>query len=151
LRILAGGAAAGIWPGFWLLALSLFLFLSLAFVKRYSELKSVFDSGGRRSAGRDYRVSDLPLIETLGVASGFSAVLVVALYINGESITRLYPHQDIMWLTVPTLLYWIARMWVKAHRGEMHDDPIVFAVSDGLSLLTGAVFLALTLIAAAPW
>ena len=151
LRILAGGAAAGIWPGFWLLALSLFLFLSLAFVKRYSELKSVFDSGGRRSAGRDYRVSDLPLIETLGIVSGFSAVMVVALYINSEAITRLYPNQDVMWLTVPTLLYWIARMWVKAHRGEMHDDPVVFAVSDGLSLLTIAVFAALTLIAAVPW
>lgn len=151
LRILAGGAAAGMWPGFWLLAFSLFLFLSLAFVKRYSELKGVLDNGSNRTHGRDYLISDLPLIETLGIVSGFSAVLVMALYINGESITRLYPHQNIVWLTVPALLYWIARMWVKAHRGEMHDDPVVFAVSDGLSLLTIATFVALMLIAAVPW
>ena len=151
LRILAGGAAATIWPGFWLLAFSLFLFLSLAFVKRYSELKGVLNDGGDRTHGRDYLVSDLPLIETLGVVSGFCAVQVMALYINGESITRLYPHENVVWLTVPTLLYWIARMWVKAHRGEMHDDPVVFAVSDGLSLLTIAAFVAFMLIAAVPW
>lgn len=151
LRILAGGAAATIWPGFWLLAFSLFLFLSLAFVKRYSELKGVLDDGGDRTHGRDYVISDLPLIETLGVVAGFSSVQVMALYINGESITRLYPHQNIVWLTVPTLLYWIARMWVKAHRGEMHDDPVVFAVSDRLSLLSIAAFIGFMLIAALPW
>ena len=85
----------------------------------------------------------------LGIVSGFAAVLVMALYINGESIARLYPHQAVVWLTVPILLYWISRMWVKAHRGEMHDDPVVFAMTDGLSQLTIAAFLGVMLVAGA--
>jgi 4-hydroxybenzoate polyprenyltransferase len=151
LRVIAGGAAAGMWPGFWLLALSLFLFLSLAFVKRYSELAIVLEQGRQDAQGRDYLTSDLPLIETLGITSGFAAVLVMALYINGDSIERLYPHQAVVWLTVPILLYWISRMWVKAHRGEMHDDPVVFAMTDGLSLLTIVAFLGVMLAAGLPW
>jgi len=151
VRILAGGAAAGIWPGFWLLAFSLFLFLSLAFVKRYSELELMLREGRHATRGRDYLVSDLPLVEMFGVVSGFSAVIVMALYINGESIARLYPHQDIVWLTVPILLYWISRMWVKAHRGEMHDDPVVFAITDGLSQLCIGAFVIVMLIAGLPW
>jgi len=151
LRVVAGGAAAGLWPGFWLLALSLFLFLSLAFVKRYSELEVILRRGRHAANGRDYLISDLPLIETLGIVSGFAAVIVMALYINGESIERLYPHQAIVWLTVPILLYWISRMWVKAHRGEMHDDPVVFAMTDRLSLLTMAAFLGVMLVAGLPW
>ncbi len=78
----------------------------------------------------------------LGIVSGFAAVVVMALYINGTSIALLYPNQDVIWLTVPILLYWISRMWVKAHRGEMHDDPVVFALSDGISLLSIAAFVA---------
>jgi 4-hydroxybenzoate polyprenyltransferase/phosphoserine phosphatase len=151
LRIIAGGAAADMWPGFWLLALSLFLFLSLAFVKRYSELEVVLRQGRQGTRGRDYLTSDLPLIEMFGIASGFATVLVMALYINGESIERLYPHQAIVWLTVPILLYWITRMWVKAHRGEMHDDPVVFAMTDGLSQVTIAAFLGVMLVAGLPW
>jgi 4-hydroxybenzoate polyprenyltransferase/phosphoserine phosphatase len=151
LRILAGGAAAGMWPGFWLLAFSLFLFLSLAFVKRYSELEVVLRQGRHGAHGRDYLISDLPLIEMLGIVSGFSAVLVLALYINGESIERLYPHQNLVWLTVPILLYWISRMWVKAHRGEMHDDPVVFAMTDGLSQLSIAAFIGVMVGAGLPW
>ena len=151
LRVIAGGAAADMWPGFWLLALSLFLFLSLAFVKRYSELEVVLRQGREGAHGRDYLISDLPLIQTLGIVSGFAAVLVMALYINGESIGRLYPNQAAVWLTVPILLYWISRMWVKAHRGEMHDDPVVFAMTDRLSQLTIAAFLAVLLVAGLPW
>jgi 4-hydroxybenzoate polyprenyltransferase len=151
LRIVAGGAAADMWPGFWLLALSLFLFLSLAFIKRYSELEVVLRQGRQGTRGRDYLTSDLPLIEMFGIASGFAAVLVMALYLNGESIERLYPHQTIVWLTVPILLYWISRMWVKAHRGEMHDDPVVFAMTDGLSQVIIAAFLGVMLVAGLPW
>ncbi|MBA3844675.1 MAG: UbiA family prenyltransferase [Actinobacteria bacterium] len=151
LRILAGGAAAGMWPGFWLLAFSIFFFLSLAFVKRYSELKVVLNEGRDRTHGRDYLITDLPLIEMLGIVSGFSAVVVMALYLNGDSVARMYPHQNIVWLTVPILLYWVTRMWVKAHRGEMHDDPVVFAVSDRLSLLSIGAFVGVMLVAAMPW
>jgi len=151
LRILAGGAAVGIWPGFWLLAFSLFLFLSLAFVKRYSEVSVQFSQGRHGALGRDYLITDLPLIEMLGIVSGFAAVVVMALYINGTSIAQLYPNQDVIWLTVPILLYWISRMWVKAHRGEMHDDPVVFAISDRLSLLSIAAFVGVMAVAAWPW
>jgi len=151
LRILAGGAAAGIWPGFWLLAFSLFLFLSLAFVKRYSELTSVLTKGQHGTHGRDYLISDLPLIEMLGIVSGFASVVVMALYMNGGSIAELYIHQDVVWLTVPILLYWISRIWVKAHRGEMHDDPVVFAATDPLSLLSIASFVGVMAVAALPW
>ncbi|MEO9190554.1 MAG: UbiA family prenyltransferase [Acetobacteraceae bacterium] len=151
LRILAGAAAANMWPGFWLLALSLFLFLSLAFVKRYSELEVVLHQGRQGAHGRDYVIADLPLIETLGIVSGYAAVLVMALYLNGDSIAHLYPHQAVIWLTVPILLYWISRMWVKAHRGEMHDDPVVFAITDGLSQLTIAAFVGVMLVAGLPW
>jgi len=151
LRILAGGAAVGIWPGFWLLAFSLFLFLSLAFVKRYSEVAVQLSQGRHGTQGRDYLITDLPLIEILGIVSGFAAVVVMALYINGSSIALLYPNQDVIWLTVPILLYWISRMWVKAHRGEMHDDPVVFALSDGISLLSIAAFVAVMAVGSVPW
>lgn len=150
IRVLAGGAAVGIWPGFWLLAFSLFLFLSLAFVKRYSELRFVHAQGRGGVQGRDYLTTDLPLIEIFGVASGFAAVVVMALYMNGDSIQRLYPRQHVVWLTVPILLYWIARLWVKAHRGEMHDDPVYFAMTDRLSLVSIASFVAVMLVASLP-
>ena len=151
LRILAGGAAVGIAPGFWLLALSFFLFLSLAFVKRYAELESVVGRGLDDAHGRGYVAKDLPLIETLGIASGFSAVVVLAFYINGQTIAARYLHQQMVWLTVPILLYWVSRMWVKAHRGEMVDDPVVFAVSDGLSQLTIGAFALVLWIASQRW
>lgn len=141
LRVIAGGAAAGVDPGFWLLAFSLFLFLSLAFVKRYSELSILLSKGRHRAHGRGYVSKDLPLIETLGIVSGYASVLVMALYLNGESIVRLYPQPLLMWFTVPILLYWISRIWVKAHRGEMHDDPVLFALTDRLSLITIALFI----------
>ena len=151
LRILGGGAAVGIWPGFWMLSLSLFLFLSLAFVKRYSELNLVLRDGRDGTHGRDYRIGDLPLVETFGVASGFAAVLVMALYINSATIVRLYAHQELVWLTVPILLYWVTRVWVKAHRGELHDDPVVFAMTDGLSQLSIAAFVVVMVAATFEW
>jgi 4-hydroxybenzoate polyprenyltransferase len=142
LRIIAGGAAVGLAASFWLLAFSLFLFLSLAFVKRYSELQIMLEQGRDEAKGRGYRTDDLPLIQTLGVVSGFAAVLVLALYINGESVLQLYSRPEVMWLTVPILLYWITRVWIKTHRGLMHDDPVLFALKDRVSILSGAMFLA---------
>jgi 4-hydroxybenzoate polyprenyltransferase/phosphoserine phosphatase len=151
LRVLAGGAATGIWPGFWLLAFSMFLFLSLAFLKRYSEVADLLDQGQSSAHGRDYHSSDLPLVEMFGIASGFAAVVVLALYMNGDSILALYRHPELVWLTVPILLYWVTRMWVKAHRLEMHDDPVVFAMGDGLSLLTIGAFVAVLFVASLAW
>ncbi|MDB5821302.1 MAG: UbiA prenyltransferase [Herminiimonas sp.] len=151
LRIIAGGAAVGMAVSFWLLALSLFLFLSLAFVKRYSELRLTATNGNDGVSGRGYRATDLPLVEVLGVVAGFMAVLVMALYINGETIARLYRHPEIMWLTIPILLYWINRMWIKAHRGEMDDDPLVYAMRDRVSLVSAALFITVMWIATLEW
>ncbi len=142
LRIIAGGAAVGLSASFWLLAFSLFLFLSLAFVKRYSELQLMLTQGRDDAKGRGYRTSDLSVIEMMGVVSGFAAVMVLALYINSESVLLLYQHPELVWLTVPIFLYWITRIWLKTHRGLMHDDPVLFAIKDRVSIASGVLFLA---------
>jgi 4-hydroxybenzoate polyprenyltransferase/phosphoserine phosphatase len=141
LRIVAGGAAVGLPLSFWLLAFALFLFLSLAFVKRCAELQLMLQQGRDWAKGRGYRTDDLPLIQTQGVVSGFAAVLVLALYINSEAVLRLYQHPEIIWLTVPIFLYWITRIWMKTHRGLMHDDPVLFAIKDRVSIVSGVLFL----------
>jgi len=151
LRIIAGGAAVALPYSFWLLAFSMFLFLSLAFVKRYSELQVMLAQGRDEAKGRGYRTDDLPLIQTLGVVSGIAAVLVLALYINGDTVSRLYVRPEMMWLTVPILLYWITRMWIKTHRGLMHDDPVLFALRDAVSLACGAMFLGVLWLASVAW
>jgi 4-hydroxybenzoate polyprenyltransferase len=134
-RILTGGAATGIHLSFWLLAFSMFIFLSLALVKRYSELQSALKNGKETASGRGYHVDDLPLLESLGTSSAYLAVLVLALYINSSDVTRLYSRPMWLWLLCPLLLYWISRIWMKTHRGEMHDDPLVFALWDRQSQL----------------
>lgn len=140
LRIVAGGAAVGLQPSFWLLAFSLFLFLSLAFLKRFSELSLVAREGREDAPGRGYLASDVALVQALGTAAGFSAVMLLALYINGDTVLKLYSRPEVVWLTIPILLYWISRMWMQAQRGHMHDDPVVFALRDRYSLACGLLF-----------
>ncbi len=130
LRIIAGAAAASIEPSFWLLAFSMFLFLSLALVKRYAELWTLREQGDLSASGRGYHVDDLGLLQNLGGAAGYLAVLVLALYINSETSRALYGQPMVIWLLCPALLYWISRVWLITHRGEMHDDPIIFALTD---------------------
>ncbi len=115
----------------------MFLFLSLALVKRYSELIVVADEHRVHAAGRGYRVGDLSLLQALGTASAVAAVLVLALYINSPEMTRLYSRPEAIWLLCPLFLYWIGRIWMIAHRGDMHDDPLVFTSRDATSLLIG--------------
>lgn len=134
LRIIAGTLAIGSAISFWLLSFSMFVFLSLAMLKRHTELKMVADSGGGGAGGRGYRVDDLPIVQSLGTASGYISVLVLALYINSKASEELYRHADWLWLLCPPFLYWISRIWLIAHRGQMHDDPVVFAVRDKVSL-----------------
>jgi 4-hydroxybenzoate polyprenyltransferase/phosphoserine phosphatase len=141
LRIVAGAAAAGLANSFWLLAFSVFLFLSLAFVKRYAEILSQLERGEKKVHGRGYVGVDLGLIQTFGVTSGFAAVLVLALYLNSEAVLQLYRAPQWMWGAIPIMLFWICWVWLRAHRGEMHDDPLVFAVKDPASLVAGALFL----------
>ncbi|MFI8717294.1 UbiA family prenyltransferase [Stenotrophomonas sp. NPDC077464] len=130
VRIIGGTVAIGSELSFWLLAFSMFVFLSLAMLKRYTELASALANGKQLAQGRGYSVADLPLVQSLGAAAGYIGVLVFALYINSPESLELYRHPKVLWLLCPMLLYWISRMWIVAHRGNMHDDPIVFAATD---------------------
>jgi 4-hydroxybenzoate polyprenyltransferase len=135
LRIIAGSAATNIQLSFWLLAFSVFIFLSLGFVKRYTELDEARQAGKTIAAGRGYMAADLPLIMTLGVAAGYCTVVVMALYINSADSQVLYRHNKPLWLVCPLLLYWISRIWLVTTRGQMHDDPVLFALRDRSSLV----------------
>jgi 4-hydroxybenzoate polyprenyltransferase len=130
LRIIAGAAAIEATPSFWLLAFSVFVFLSLALVKRCSELHSCLKMSQKETRGRDYHVSDLDYLHSMGTASGYLAVLVLALYVNSPELAESYSHPEILWVLCLTTLYWISRVWLKAGRGEMHDDPLVFTIKD---------------------
>ena len=149
IRILAGSAAAGVKVSPWLAAFSIFFFLSLAFVKRFSELESVSLRSEPSSAaavkGRGYRVSDLEQLRSFGTASGYASVVVFALYIGNEVAQNLYPHHARLWLLVPVLLLWLSRLWLKASRGELEEDPMVYAITDPRSLQLGVVVVAIVL------
>jgi 4-hydroxybenzoate polyprenyltransferase/phosphoserine phosphatase len=145
VRIIAGAVAVSVSLSFWLLAFSVFMFFSLALVKRYAELKVQILEAKSFAHGRGYVVSDAPLLQTLGVTSGYISALVLALYVQSEDIVSLYAQPLAIWLVLPILLFWVSWVWLKAERGEMHDDPIVFAASDKASLvvtvLTVVVFI----------
>jgi 4-hydroxybenzoate polyprenyltransferase len=142
LRMIAGAAAVRVIPSFWLLAFSMFLFLGLAIVKRYTELRAVQQAGSLAAAGRGYSTDDLPLLLACGTSTSFVSILVLALYVNDGS-AGMYRHPEVLWLLCPPVLYWILRVWRKSFRGELHDDPVVFALRDWPSLLVGAVCLLL--------
>ncbi len=133
VRIIAGAAAASVVMTPWLLAFSMFLFLCLAAVKRQAELMDQLQSG-RSSSGRGYETDDLPVLRGIGLAASHASVLVLALFISSADVTQLYDRPEILWLVCPLLLYWSLRMVMKAHRGQMTDDPIVFAATDAVSL-----------------
>lgn len=139
LRLVAGGVAVGVVVSPWLMSFSVFFFLGLALVKRYVELKAIEKAGQFRTVGRDYTPADLPMVGSAGLASGYLAVLVFTLYISQSPMaTRLYERPQVLWLVAPLLLYWITRLWFIAHRGELEDDPIVFALKDKVSWATVA-------------
>lgn len=140
LRVIAGNEAAGLPSSFWLLAFSVFLFMSLAFVKRYAELSLLTPHGEGQVHGRGYQGGDAPLVQTMGIAAGYASVMVLALYMNSEAITKLYHAPEWVWGTVLVMLFWVSWMWLQAHRGRMHDDPIIFALKDRASLAAAALF-----------
>lgn len=141
LRIIAGAAVFGLQPTFWMLAFSMFIFLSLALVKRFSELRLARANGiNGTPRGRGYRSEDLEMIASLGAAAGYMSVLVLALYINDFKTGGLYRHPELIWPACLLLLIWISRVWMLAHRGEMHDDPVIFAITDRTSLVLGMLF-----------
>lgn len=143
LRILAGNAAGGIPISSWLLAFSMFLFLSLALVKRYAELRITQDQSGLKKAGRGYQVEDIEALSQLGMASGCTCALIMALYVDSAAVKQLYRHPELIWLVCPIILYQMARIWFLARRGLMHDDPLVFMIRDWRSQLMGLVVAAI--------
>jgi len=130
-----------------LMAFSMFLFVSLAFAKRYAELERLSRTNEATACGRGYRVPDIGLIESTGPASGYIAVLVLALYVNGQQMKSLYANPWPLWLLCPVLMYWISRVWIKAKRGELSEDPIVFALRDRVSICLGVIVAALLVVA----
>jgi 4-hydroxybenzoate polyprenyltransferase len=139
LRVLAGIAASHVRFSTWLLAFSMFLFLSLAFLKRYAELSELQGGAEERIEKRGYQRGDREWLGSMGGASGYLSVLVLALYVNSEQVVALYHAPLLLWLICPLLLFWISRMWLLAHRGRIHQDPIVATVRDPVSYGIGAL------------
>ena len=130
LRILAGAAAIMVTTSTWLLAFSVFIFLSLALVKRCAELVSIEQSGGKATSGRNYRVGDLVVLWPLGVGAAMSAVVIFGLFINAPETVARYQSPLLLWLVALGLVYWLSRLWIKTARGEMEDDPVIYALMD---------------------
>jgi 4-hydroxybenzoate polyprenyltransferase len=147
LRLLAGGAATATEISPWLAGFSTFLFLSLAMVKRFNELENLRERGATRTHGRGYLVSDLEQIRSFGTSAATAAVVVFMLYIARPDVTALYRHAARLWVIVPLLIYWIYRVWLIASRGELDDDPVVFAMRDKVSLAVGALVVTVALLA----
>jgi 4-hydroxybenzoate polyprenyltransferase len=139
LRVLAGIAAAQVRFSTWLLAFSMFLFLSLAFLKRYTEVSAMDGATTEQVRRRGYIRGDREWLGSMGGASGYLSVLVLALYINSEQVVALYRNPLLLWLICPLLLFWTSRMWLLAHRGQIHEDPIVATVRDPVSYLIGGL------------
>lgn len=146
VRIVAGAVATGIALSFWFTGVALFLFLSLALVKRYAEAHRARDETAQIH-GRGYSGDDVHAILSLGSSSGLASVLLTAIYIQSESVTVLYAAPVALWLVVPVYFYWIANLWLKAGRGQMHEDPVVFALRDRASVISAATILVLFLVA----
>jgi 4-hydroxybenzoate polyprenyltransferase/phosphoserine phosphatase len=147
LRILAGAVAVAIPASSWLLAFSVFIFLSLALVKRCAEMVSLKEAGKAVAQGRDYRVSDLVVLWPMGVGAALSAVVVFGLFISAPETQARYASPQLLWLVAVGLIYWLGRLWVKTSRGEMDDDPVVYAIKDRGSRVTVIFMFAVMMIA----
>ena len=150
-RLMAGGAATGILLSEWLLMFSIFFFLNLALIKRMTDLHYEPNTFDKTIKGRGYFGGDIELVRTLGVTSGYMSVIVMALYVTSDYIMGLYPSPELLWVNCGLLLYWISRTWFFAHRGIMHDDPIVFALRDRVSWIVATMMGIATISASLPW
>lgn len=147
LRVLAGAAATDTHISPWLAGFSVFLFLSLAIVKRFAELENLVTRGATPRNGRGYLVTDLNQLRSFGTASAFAAVLVFTNYISSHEVVVLYQHAERLWIIVPLMILWLCRVWLLASRGLLSEDPIVFALTDKMSLVIGAAVIAVVLFA----
>jgi 4-hydroxybenzoate polyprenyltransferase/phosphoserine phosphatase len=146
LRIVAGAATA-VSLSVWLLGFSMFLFTSLAFIKRYAELVIMRETEGARAHARGYELSDAELLASKGTASGYAAVLVLAIYIASGAASARYSRHQLIWLVCPLLLYWLGYLWLIAHRGQMFHDPLVFALRNHTSRILLLLIVATVLLA----
>lgn len=142
LRLVAGHVATGIPWSHWLLTFSMFIFLSLALMKRFQEIQAVREQNGHELKGRGYTAQHHTSVVTLGIISGIAAVIVLGLYVNSDQVVKLYAHPRLLLLACPLLLAWFIRVWLLTYRGKMHDDPTAFAFKDWASYLIGALTLA---------
>ncbi|MCK1713757.1 MULTISPECIES: UbiA family prenyltransferase [unclassified Bradyrhizobium] len=147
LRIIAGAVGVGVVLSEWLLIFSLFVFTSLALIKRFSELSMREDAGLSGPSNRDYRITDLHIIAAMAAASAMNAVTVFSLYVSSSAVTPLYSRPWMLWLLNPLLLYWFGRALMMAHRREMPDDPILYTFRDGASRITVAAMICIMLAA----
>ncbi len=146
MRIVAGAVLIDVPLSFWLFAFSIFIFFSLALVKRCSELITLSKTDREYAGRRDYSVSDLDHLREMGIASGYLAIIIFALYINSSDVVLRYAHPKVLWMIVPILFYWVSRLWLKTGRGEMKDDPIIFSIKDrGSRFVAVAILLVIIL------
>nr|WP_282563255.1 UbiA family prenyltransferase [Gymnodinialimonas phycosphaerae] len=134
LRIIAGGVAITSGLSVWILAFSMFIFFALAAVKRLAELTDR-ETAGRQASRRGYVAEDRRIISQMAITSGYLAVLVLALYVDEPMTQSKFATPWLLWGVCPLLLFWISRMVLVADRGEMHDDPMIFAVTNSTSRL----------------
>jgi 4-hydroxybenzoate polyprenyltransferase len=137
IRLLAGSEAESVVISPWLAGFSIFLFLSLAMVKRFSEMQNLRTAGNAPSNGRGYLTSDIEQLRAFGTSAAYAAVVVFSFYISSLSGLKLYQHPQRLWLITPLMIFWLSRVWLLASRGELDEDPVIFAVTDKLSLLIG--------------
>jgi 4-hydroxybenzoate polyprenyltransferase/phosphoserine phosphatase len=145
LRLLAGAAATETNISHWLAGFSMFLFLSLAIVKRFAELENLRAGSSTPKNGRGYVLGDLEQLRSFGTSSAYAAVVVFAIYISGPDVTKLYREPRLLWLIVPFMILWLNRVWLLAARGELDEDPVAFALTDRLSQLIGVAVILIAL------
>ncbi len=148
-RMLMGSAAYHVELSVWLLSFSMFLFLSLGFAKRSAELQNMV--GDLPNSRRAYTRADLPQVNIFGVAAGFASSLVLTLYMNSDNVRVLYCNPNLLWLLFPLMLYWVSRIWILTSRGQMDEDPVLFAVRDRTTILVGVAAVVILWMATREW
>lgn len=148
LRILAGAAAVTVAVSPWMAGFSIFFFLSLALVKRYSELENLRARGEVPANGRGYLVQDLETLRSFGTASAYASIVIFSLYINNPEVGHLYRNPHRLWMMTPVLIWWLSRVWLLASRGQMKEDPVVYALTDRTSLVAGVALMLVAVFAA---
>jgi 4-hydroxybenzoate polyprenyltransferase/phosphoserine phosphatase len=147
LRLQAGSAATHTPISHWLAGFAIFLFLSLAIVKRFAELENLSARGADPKSGRGYLLADIEQVRSFGTSSAYASVVIFAIYISGSDVVTLYHRPSLLWLIVPMMILWLSRVWLLASRGQLNEDPVVFALTDRMSLLIGVTVAAIVLLA----